>query len=285
MPSPPVPAAREPSHARLGLFPPDSVTWRLHADPLLGMAALRSLLLQALHPVAAQAMAEHTTYAKDPWQQLLVLVRYLGTVSYGGVDQAMLAASRVRAVHARVLGLTPDGAGYHADDPELLAWGHCCLVASILEITTRGGHRLTGAEQDGYISEQVRAAMLIGLEPGEVPHDRAGLREYFQLVRTLLECTPPARRAARVVIAPAQGPRADQPGWAGIAGLAFATLPPWARRLYALPRLTGAAALGDAAATVGLRSLRGSLRTPLGSVLRSVPDAVPPALRRGPALA
>jgi len=110
----------------------------------------------------------------------------------------------------------------------------------------------------------VRAAMLVGLEPDEVPHDRAGLQDYFRVIKPALECLPAARRAAAELLA-SPGPRsasgaAARPAWAGIAGLAFAALPPWGRRLYALPNLPGAAGLTDAATTVGLRALRTSLR-------------------------
>ena len=49
---------------------------------------------------------------------------------------------------------------------------------------------------------------------------------------------------------------AGRPVWAGVAGLAFAALPPWARRLYALPRTPGVAALDDASSTAALRALR-----------------------------
>ncbi len=45
----------------VGLFGPDSVTWRLHAEPLMGIAGARALLLQALHPVAMTAFDEHGT--------------------------------------------------------------------------------------------------------------------------------------------------------------------------------------------------------------------------------
>ena len=36
----------------LGFFGPDSVTWRVHADPSMALAGLRALMLQAVHPVA-----------------------------------------------------------------------------------------------------------------------------------------------------------------------------------------------------------------------------------------
>jgi uncharacterized protein (DUF2236 family) len=184
--------------------------------------------------------------------------------TYGGTTQAMLAASRVRASHARVHGTLPAAVPYSADDPQLLAWVHCCLIASFLEVTTRAGLVLTGAEQDRYIEEQVRAGMLVGLEPDEVPHDRAGLQDYFRVIKPVLECLPAARRAAAELVA-TPGPRlapgaAARPAWAGIAGLAFAALPPWGRRLYALPNLPGAAGLTDTATTMGLRALRTSLR-------------------------
>ena len=244
-----------------GLFGPDSVTWRVHADPLMGVAGLRAQLLQALHPVTIDALDQHSAFRDDPWGRLTRTAEYIGLTTFGTASQAMLAGSRVRAVHARITGLTGTGDEYHADDPQLLAWVHCCLVASFLELVTRGGLRLSGAEQDRYIAEQVRSAMLVGLEPDEVPHDRAGLLDYFRAIRPALECSTAARRAAGVVVAPA--PVActvpAQPAWTPLAGLAFATLPPWARRLYALTELPGPAALPEEEATQALRSLRTTL--------------------------
>jgi uncharacterized protein (DUF2236 family) len=276
-----------------GLFGPDSVTWRVHAEPLLGMATLRALLLQALHPVVMAALADHTSYRDHIWTRLSRAGEYVAVTTFGSTSEAMLAASRVRAAHARVHGTLPGGIGYSADDPQLLAWVHCCLVASFLEVVTRGGLALTGAEQDSYIAEQVKAGMLVGLEPDEVPHDRAGLQDYFRVIKPALECTQEARRIAAEVVTPRlaatpdplapwarpgsdpgcdpwfehalqhgfeRGPDCGPPAWVGIAGLAYAALPPWGRRLYALSELPGAAGLTDAATTVGLRTLRAALR-------------------------
>jgi uncharacterized protein (DUF2236 family) len=248
-----------------GLFGPESVTWRLHAEPLMGVAGLRAMLLQALHPVAVAAFEEHFTYQRDIWGRLAGTAEYVAVTTFGSATQAMLAASRVRAIHARVRGTLPNGVEYAADDPQLLAWVHCCLVASFLEVLTRGGVTLAGTEQDQYIEEQVKAAMLVGLEPDEVPHDRFALLDYFRVIKPALECTPTARRAALELVAPPPPGRTGatsrpRPAWWGLAGLAFAALPPWGRRLYALPELSGAAGLTDAETTVGLRTLRSTLR-------------------------
>jgi uncharacterized protein (DUF2236 family) len=260
------PRGPAPEHdGDVGLFGPESVTWHLHAEPLMGVAGLRALLLQALHPVAVAAFEEHSTYHRDVWARVARTAEYVSVTTFGSTTQAMLAASRVRALHARVRGTLPSGVEYAADDPQLLAWVHCCLVASFLEVLTRGGVALTGAEQDQYIEEQVKAAMLVGLEPDEVPHDRTALLDYFRVIKPALECTPAARRAALELVAPPMPTRVElrtpaPPAWSGVAGLAFAALPPWGRRLYALPELPGAAGLTDAATTVGLRALRTTLR-------------------------
>ena len=248
-----------------GLFGPDSITWRLHSEPLMGVAGLRALLLQALHPVAMAAFEQERSSHDDLWAGLSRTAEYVAVTTFGSTTDAMLAASRIRAIHARAHGVLPTGVEYSAEEPQLLAWVHCCLVASFLEVLTRGGLSLTGAEQDRYIAEQVTAAMLVGLEPDEVPHDRAALQDYFRVIRPALECTPAARRAALGLVAPPMPARAPhptpaRPAWAAVAGLAFAALPPWGRRLYALPELPGAAGLTDAATTVGLRSLRTALR-------------------------
>ena len=262
-----------------GLFGPESVTWRLHAEPLMGVAGLRALLLQALHPVAMAAFVQETSAHEDLWGRLSRTAEYLAVTTYGSTTQAMLAASRVRAIHARVRGTLPGGVEYAADDPQLLAWVHCCLVASFLEVLTRGGVSLTGAEQDGYVAEQVKAAMLVGLEPDEVPHDRAGLHDYFRVIRPALVCTPAARRAAVELVTPplpahvAPGTPA-RPAWAGRPDWPSPRCRPGGVGSTRC-RSCRAAGLTDAATTVGLRSLR--------AALRGVQAGVPP-LREGPHL-
>src|ERR1700722_1537519 len=49
-----------------GFFGPGSVTWRLHADLSAPVAGLRSLLLQALHPLAMAGVDQHSQWRDDP---------------------------------------------------------------------------------------------------------------------------------------------------------------------------------------------------------------------------
>src|SRR5918911_2913736 len=105
--------------ADTGLFGPGSVTWRIHAEPILWVAGLRSLFLQALHPRAIAGLSQNSDYKTDPWRRLERTARYIGTVIYGSVAEAEAAGRRVRAIHARLRGTDPrTGETFRLDEPE-----------------------------------------------------------------------------------------------------------------------------------------------------------------------
>ena len=261
-----------PTAGDTGYFGPDSVTWRMHADPLMGIAGLRALLLQALHPTAMAGVATHSNFRDDPWGRLMRTGEYLGTVTYGTRAEADRASARVRGVHRRVRGIDETtGRDYIADDPDLLLWVHYGFVESILHVVRRGGLSLSQAEADTFVREQVVAAELIGLEAAIVFADEAALDAYAEQVRPDLVATEAALETARFAVIPpmhaavALGTPA-RPAWAAAVGLAYSSLPRWARDLYGFPELPGT----DSATSVALRALRASLL------------AVPAPLREGP---
>lgn len=241
-----------------GLFGPDSITWRVHGDPILWVAGLRALLLQAVHPAAMAGVLQHSDFRADPWGRLLRTADYVGVVSFGSTSEVAKAGSRVRAIHATVRGSDPvTGVRYSAADPELLRWVHCCEVESFLTTYQRAGGGLSPAEVDRYYAEQTRAAAVVGLDPAEVPASAAEIAAYFDRMRPELAVDDRARRVAGYVLRPPM-PRwvalatPARPAWAGVAGLAAALLPRWARRLYRLPALPTT----DASATAAVRALR-----------------------------
>jgi len=245
-----------------GLFGPDSVTWRIHAEPVLWVGGLRSLLLQALHPLAMAGVDQHSAYRTAPWGRLLRTASYVGTTTFGTTAAAEAAGATVRSVHRGLAGVEPvSGTPYAVEDPHLLAWVHCCLVDSFLTTYRRAGGRLDDADADRYVDEQRRAAELVGLGPTDVPGDVAGLEAFFEEIRPELRLTSPAADAARLVVLPpmpllVQLTTPARPAWTAIAGLAVALLPRWARRLYRLPGLPTT----DLGATVGLRLLKSALQ-------------------------
>lgn len=240
-----------------GVFGPSTVTWRVHADPMFGVAGLRALYLQALHPVAMRGVASHSTFRGDPWGRLFRTADYLGAITYGTREQAEEAARRLRTVHGTLGGIDPlTGRAYRVDEPGLLRWVHCCEVDSFLTTVRRAGQPLSRVEADEYVLEQRIAAELVGLDPETVPSTRAELDDYFEGMRPQLCVSEDTRSAAGLVLFPpmpiwVQLATPARAAWTGIAGLAFALLPRWARRLYGMPGLptTDITATASAAAT------------------------------------
>jgi uncharacterized protein (DUF2236 family) len=264
-----------------GLFPPDSVTWQVHGDPLLWVGGLRALLLQAVHPAAMAGVLQHSDFRADPWGRLLRTAAFVGTVSFGTQAEVERAGARVRGLHSRVVGTDEDtGATYRASDPELLRWVHCCEVASFLTIHQRAGGRLSALDVDRYYAEQTRAAAVVGLDPADVPDSAAAITDYFETMRPELSVDRRTRRIATYLLAPPM-PRwvalatPARPAWAAGTAVAVATLPRWVRRMYGLPGLPTA----DLAATVALRTLRMAVaaapeRYRVGPHLRSARERV-----------
>ena len=153
----------------VGLFGPGSVTWRLHADPMLGIAGLRALMLQALHPRAAEAVSQHSTFREDVWGRLTRTTEFIGVTTYGTTAQALSAGAHVRAVHAAMGVGGPGAPGTATGWTSRSCWPGCtdCLVDSVVEVLRRsGGVALDDDDADRYVAEQVRAAALVGPRAG-----------------------------------------------------------------------------------------------------------------------
>ncbi|MFG1803379.1 oxygenase MpaB family protein [Micromonospora carbonacea] len=229
----------------LGLFGPGSVTWKVHEEPILIVAGLRSLYLQALHPRAIAGVAQNSNYRTDAWGRLVRTATYVETAVYGTTAEAEAAGDRLRRLHGRMRATDPDtGQEFRIDEPELLRWVHVTEVESFLSTARRAGLPLTDAEVDGYYTEQRRAAALVGLDPAGVPGTAAEVADYYRQVRPALRMTREAAETAVFLTAPPLPWKLNLPArvgmnlgparlaYFGVAGTAFALLPPWARRLY-----------------------------------------------------
>ncbi len=250
--------------AHRGLFGPGSVTWRVHADPLMGLATLRALLLQVLHPEGLATVFAVSERIDDQWDRVARVLRYVGVITFGTGAEAIMAAARIRALYAQVGGTRGNGRPFRGDDDDLVLWMHCCQVASYLDITSRGGLPITPAQREAYLREQVRSAVAWGLEPDEVPDSQRALISYFRRIRPDLCITASARTFMEAVVEPALPEpmmltQRRRPGWAPAAGLAFASLPAWALRIYGHHAVPGPAGFSAAATTVALHTVRDGL--------------------------
>ncbi|HUZ37497.1 MAG TPA: oxygenase MpaB family protein [Streptosporangiaceae bacterium] len=246
-----------------GLFGPASVTWRVMAEPVMWVAGVRALYLQALHPRVMRGTWQNTAFAdpKQAWGRFLRTTEFVRVRTYGSLAEVERKGRRVRKLHASLRGTDEDGTQFRLDEPGLLQWVHCAEVSSYVDVARRSGLGLSPADLDTFVDEQRRCAAVVGLDPAQVPGSIAGLDAYIEGIRPQLRVTPEARRALlRSVNTPM--PAAYLPLKLlvpGLTALGFASQPRWARRMYGVPDTP----LTDLAVTVSLRALHeGTARIP-----------------------
>jgi uncharacterized protein (DUF2236 family) len=224
------------------------------SEPVMWIAGVRAMYMQALHPRVMLGTWQNTAFAKpdEAWGRFTRTVEFVRVRTYGTKPEVNRAGARLRKVHSSLTGVDSDGVRFRLDDPELLLWVHCGEIGSYAEIARRSGVHVTAAELDTFIAEQRRSAEVVGLSPSIVPATMAELEAYYQRMRPRLRACGEARQALRLSFAP-KLPLAKKPLQLVVPPvnvLAYASLPRWARRLYGTPAI----GLTDAAITLALRA-------------------------------
>lgn len=201
-----------------GLLPRDAVSWTVLAEPASIAGGVRSLLVQALHPLAMAGVSEHSRYRADPLARLSGTSAWVTVATFGTGRRVLAEAQRVRALHRRVTGTARDGRAYGASDPALLVWVSVALTSSLLATHELFAPvALTAEQTDRFVDEQARAAALLdprvdvaALDPDrlvalddaalplltDLPRDRAGLAATLDAFRSeALGITPAAIEA------------------------------------------------------------------------------------------
>lgn len=215
-----------------GLFGPRSVVWRVNRDRSFPLAGMRSLMVQALHPLAMAGVAQHSTWQQDPFGRLAATSGYVLTTTYGDTQSALAAADWVRNVHKHVRGIDPETTlPYSAEDPDLLLWVHAAMVESIVTVVQRYGRPLSDEDADAYVREMVRFAEIVGVPADQVPATVASLRAYIESVE-LRRVTPAAKEAIGIVLDPPGLEPEQRELWHDLGQVAIGSLPAWAREMY-----------------------------------------------------
>lgn len=147
-----------------GLFGPDSLTWRVHANPVvLAVGGVAAVVLQLAEPRIRTGVWEHSDFRQDPLGRMRRTAQAAMLVTYGSSAAALQRISMVNLMHRRVTGLTPDGLAYDASNPELLRWvqstaSYCFLKAHIRYAEPD----MSAADQDGYYVEAAKVGMRFG---------------------------------------------------------------------------------------------------------------------------
>lgn len=240
-----------------GLFGPDSVTWKVHADfPSMMVGGLASLMLQALHPLALAGVWDHSNFRSDALGRLRNTSAFVGRTTYAPRAVAEVAIAHVRTIHHAVRGTVSDGRAYSADDPHLLTWVHCAECWCFLRAyETYCGVRIPPATRDEYLVEVAQIAEALGAR--NVPQSMHDLEAFFADIRPELVFDARTRETLHVLA----GLHLPIP-FAGVSrnlflGAAAALLPAWSLDLMERSSLRR---LRDRGAARALRLLAPSVR-------------------------
>jgi len=183
----------------VGLFGPDSITWRIHGDfPGMMAGGISALMLQTLHPAALAGVWDHSNFRQDLIGRLRRTTAFVAGTSYAPTAEAERLIARVRGIHERVRGVTDDGQPYEANDPALLTWVHVTEVSSFLRGYLRYANpALPRTLQDRYYAENARVAEALGATG--VPTSVAEVEGYFASVQGRLRFSARSREVLRVL--------------------------------------------------------------------------------------
>ncbi|HDR9050897.1 TPA: DUF2236 domain-containing protein [Burkholderia vietnamiensis] len=240
-----------------GLFGPDAVCWRVHADFASMMTGgVSALLLQALHPLALAGVWDHSSFRTDILGRLRRTATFISGTTFGNRADALALIERVKAIHTRVSGTAPDGRPYRADDPALLTWVHVAEVSSFLAAHLRYVNpALSGKCQDRYYAETAQIAERLGAQA--VPRSRAEVAAYLARMQPELEAGPRTFEVIRILLNAPLAKPALRPAATLVMHAGIDLLPPWAQQMLGLARF---APLRRAVVRPGVRAVAPVLR-------------------------
>jgi uncharacterized protein (DUF2236 family) len=198
---------------------------RLHGERVVLFSGARALLMQACDPLAVVGFERHSIIFDDPRTRLLRTDERMSRIYFGTREQAEQTGRAVRAMHARVRGVTdedygpiPAGTTYAASDPALGLWVLASLADSALVYHERIFGSLDRDDRERYWAEYRRVGELLGLPPDSMPATYADLRDYVDgrltdgslwinderrdAAKAIVLAPPPFKPLLRVAVAP-----------------------------------------------------------------------------------
>lgn len=165
-----------------GLFGPQSVVWKVHANfSAMMVGGLSSLMIQALHPRALAAVWDHSNFREQLKARLGRTALFVASTTYGSVAMATQSIERVNAIHAKIEGVDLQGQPYKANEPDLLRWVHLIETVSFLNayqhLTLRP---LSMADCNRYVIEMNTVGEMLGASnlPNTLPDLLQAIEQY-----------------------------------------------------------------------------------------------------------
>ncbi len=215
------------------LAAPDSLSWRIFKNPVtVFVGGVAAVLLELAEPRVRAGVWDHTSFRAEPLARLQRTGLAAMITIYGARSVAEAMIARVRALHARIEGVTEAGEPYRASDPELLDWVQATAAFGFAQSYHAYVRPLSREERDRQLSEGQAAARLYGATGA--PASLAELDALFIRMRPRLEPSKivftflEIMRQTAILPFPARGLQVP------LIKAAVAVTPAWARAILGL---------------------------------------------------
>ncbi|MGE0321616.1 MAG: oxygenase MpaB family protein [Polyangiaceae bacterium] len=203
---------------RVGIYGPQSQSWKISKEAILFLGGGRAALLQTAHPYVAHGVDQHSATRTDPLGRFQRTFDNVFAMVFGDLESAIRSARRVHNIHTKITGLIqehvgrfPAGSSYLANDEEALFWVHATLIETAVQVYELILRPLSYDEKDRYYQETRRFAYLFGIPDRVMPKDWDAFAAYNREMwdSDTLKVGKPALELRRFLFAtpkPAYGP-------------------------------------------------------------------------------
>lgn len=145
------------------LIAADSLTWLVMKNPVaLVVGGIAAVILELAEPRVRTGVWEHTSFRRDPVTRMRRTGYAAMVTVYAPADAARAMIAGVVRAHERIMGETPAGAAYRANDEALLNWVHATAGFGFFEAYSRFVRPLSRADMDMLFAEGAVGAGLYG---------------------------------------------------------------------------------------------------------------------------
>lgn len=138
---------------------PDSVTWRVMANPMVfAIGAIPAVILQLAEEGIGKGVDTYSTYKTDTLGRTQRTLSAALASTYASRSAKAVLMAEVARRHAKVRGPLDDGGRYSAFDPERMAFVHLTAGYGFAEAYHRLVQPLSPAEREALITESLPVA-------------------------------------------------------------------------------------------------------------------------------
>ncbi len=192
-----------------------SISWQLNREIVVVAGWGRAILLQLAHPSVAAGVHQHSSFRGgmgSGFARLRSTISAMLAITFGDIEEVIVAAAGINAIHDRVRGHMPpidefhqgSEKAYSAHDPGLQQWVHATLLESLPLTYEHLVGPLSARERDRYCQEAAIMEPLLGIPAGRLPRNTTDLDRYMRdmLDSGRLVVTDTSRALARAMLFP-----------------------------------------------------------------------------------